>query len=156
MEALNRLRAELGPAVRAHQRAVDAVDEATADALGVNRTDLRCLDLLLESGALAPSRLSAELELSTGSVTTMLDRLERLGYVTRSPDPEDRRKVVIRATDAVREKADAVYGPIAADGAEAVAGYSAAELETVLDFLNRDRARQERHAARIRNLTTRM
>jgi len=150
MDELTRLRAELGPAVRAHQRAVDAVDDATATALGVNRTDLRCLDLLLDAGALAPSRLSTELGLRTGSVTAMLDRLERLGYVTRSPDPADRRKVVIRATGAAREKAAALYGPLADDGGAILAGYSATELATVLDFLHRDRALQERHAARIR------
>lgn len=150
MEELTRLRAELGAAVRAHQRAVDAVDDATASALGVNRTDLRCLDLLLEAGELAPTRLSAGLGLSTGSVTAMLDRLERLGYVTRSPDPADRRKVVIRPTDVTRERAAEIYGPVAEEGLAAIAGYSAAELETVLDFLRRDRELQERHAARLR------
>ena len=150
MEALTRLRAEIGAAVREHQRAIDAVDEATATVLGVNRTDLRCLDLLLDVGALAPTRLSAELGLRSGSVTAMVDRLERLGYVTRTSDPADRRKVVIRASESAREKAEAIYGPLAEEGREAIAGYSVAELEAVLDFLRRDRALQDEHAARIR------
>lgn len=144
------LRAELGATVRAHQRSVDAVDEAAAAAIGVNRTDLRCLDLLLATGDMAPSRLSTELGLTTGSVTAMLDRLERQDYVTRSPDPADRRKVVIRVTEAAREKTEVIYGPIADAGQEILARYSAAELETIIDFLDRSRELQDEHAARIR------
>lgn len=152
MEALTRLRAEVGAAVREHQRAVDAVDEAAAAAVGVNRTDLRCLDVLLSHGDLTPTRLSTELGRSTGSVTAMVDRLERLGYVTRTPDPADRRKVVIRVSEPAREKAHAIYGPVAAAGAQILEGYSEAELRTIRDFLRRGEALQDEHAARIREM----
>ncbi|HEY3682628.1 MAG TPA: MarR family transcriptional regulator [Streptosporangiaceae bacterium] len=149
-EKLAAARAEVGAAVQAHQRSVDAVDEAAAAAVGVNRTDLRCLDLLMDTGAMAPSRLSTELGLTTGSVTAMLDRLERRGYVTRTPDPADRRKVVIEATDEARRKAWAVYGPLAEEGEKILARYTAAELAVITDFLNRSRELQEGHAARVR------
>lgn len=150
MEELTRLRAELGVAVRELQRSVDAVDEAAATAFGVNRTDLRCLDLLLAAGELTPGALSTELGLSTGSVTAMVDRLERQGYVTRTPSPADRRKLVVRASDAAREKAAELYDPVAAGGGEILTRYSAQDLATIIDFLTRDRELQDRHAARIR------
>jgi DNA-binding MarR family transcriptional regulator len=144
------LRAALAEAVRAHQRAVDAVDEAAAEALGVNRTDLRCLDLLMAAGELSPGALSTGLGLTTGSVTAVVDRLERQGYVTRSPSPADRRKVVIVPTDLVREKAMALYSPLAVEGDAIVARYTAAELAAITDFLDRGRELQQAHAARIR------
>lgn len=149
------LRQRLGAEVRANQGAVDALDEAVAAYLGINRTDLRCLDVLLQLGAATPGQLAERLRLRTGSVTAMLDRLERVGYVTRSPDPSDRRKVVVRATpDALRE-AQLLYDPLAEEGDREVNRYTAAELQLLLDFLRRGRELQERHLDRIRTLPPR-
>jgi DNA-binding MarR family transcriptional regulator len=146
------LREELGDAVRVHQSAVDAFDEAVADHLGVNRTDLRCMDVLLRLGAATPGQLGAELRLTTGSVTAMLDRLEKLGYLNRSPDPTDRRKLVVRPTATAGRLAGELYGPLAEEGARAVARYTVAELELLIDFLRRSRQLQEEHLARVRSL----
>jgi DNA-binding MarR family transcriptional regulator len=146
------LRAELGDEVRVLQAAVDALDEAVAAHLGVNRTDLRCLDVLMRMGTATAGQLAAELDLTTGSVTALLDRLARLGYLTRTPDPADRRRVVIRPTAMMVERATELYGPIAREGAREVARYSVAELELLLDFLRRSRRLQEEHRDRIRAL----
>src|SRR5664279_2154720 len=86
----------VGDASRRLQSAVDALDEAVAGNLGINRTDLRCLDELMRAEQAGPAWLADRLGLTSGSMTTLLDRLERAGYVTRSPDPGDRRKVVVR------------------------------------------------------------
>jgi DNA-binding MarR family transcriptional regulator len=144
------LRAELGTEVRALQTAVDALDEAVAEYLRINRTDLRCLDVLLQLGAATPGQLGTALGLTTGSVTAMLDRLERLGYLTRSPDPSDRRKLVVQPTPQIAEKAGGIYGPLAEAGGHSVARYTVAELELLLDFLRRSRELQEEHLGRIR------
>jgi DNA-binding MarR family transcriptional regulator len=149
-EKLRQLRDRLGDEVRAYQEMVDAFDEAVAAHLGVNRTDLRCLDVLLRLGSAAPGRLGADLGLTTGSVTAMLDRLERLGYLTRTPDPSDRRKVVVRATPVAAERAQTIYGPLVDEAQRFLAGYSAAELELLLGFLRQSRELQERHLARLR------
>lgn len=151
-EIVDGLRGEVAAAAQGQQAAVDAFDGAAAAHLGVNRTDLRCLEILLGAGPASPGRLGAELGLSTGSVTAMLDRLERAGYVHRSPDPEDRRKVVVRATGEAARRAHALYGPIAEEGARELAGYTARELEVVADFLRRTRRLYERHLARIREM----
>lgn len=148
---LAELRAELGREAQALQAAVDAVDQAAATNLGVNRTDLRCLEILWH-GESTPGALAAELGLTSGSVTTMLDRLAKLDYVVRHPEPGDRRKVVIRITDAAMAKVMRIYGPIAEEGAGEVSRYSAAELRLVLDYLRRSRELQERHRTRITEL----
>jgi DNA-binding MarR family transcriptional regulator len=145
--------AQLGDEVRATQSAVDALDDAVATYLQVNRTDLRCLEiLLLESDSATPGQLATRLGLTTGSVTAMLDRLARLGYVTRTPDAADRRKVVVRATPTVGEKVFAIYGPIAEAGARELHRYTIEQLELLIDFHQRGRALQEAHLTRIRAL----
>ena len=137
--------AALGQAVRTNQASVDAFDEATAVRFGVNRTDLRCLDLLV-------NELDGEATgLTTGSVTAMVDRLAKLGYVTRSPDPTDRRKVVVRPTDTILAKSQEIYGPIVAASTELLAKYSDQELELLIDFQRRARAMQEEHLKRLRD-----
>jgi DNA-binding MarR family transcriptional regulator len=152
-ESLDDLRKELGLEAQAHQAAVDAVDAAAAAHLQVNRTDLRCLEILTQNDSVLPSQLAVQLGLTTGSVTAMLDRLERLGYATRSADPADRRKVVVRITPKAAKKAAKIYGPIVLEGERDVLNrYSAAELGVLLDFHRRSRQLQECHAARIRQL----
>ncbi|MEV4240233.1 MarR family winged helix-turn-helix transcriptional regulator [Nocardia sp. NPDC050408] len=148
---LAELRAEVGREAQALQAAVDDVDQAAATNLGVNRTDLRCLEILWH-GESTPGALAAELGLTSGSVTTMLDRLAKLDYVVRHPEPGDRRKVVIRITDTAMAKVMRIYGPIAEEGAGEVSRYSAAELRLVLDYLRRSRELQQRHRSRITEL----
>ena len=96
--------AELGDAVRRYQAAVDDFDREVARLMGINETDLRCLEILLEEVPEAsPSRLAARLGLTTGSMTAVLDRLERLGYLVRSPHPTDRRVTLVEPTASGQE-----------------------------------------------------
>jgi DNA-binding MarR family transcriptional regulator len=144
------LRTQLGDEIRAHQAAVNALDEAAAANLGINRTDLRCIDALIQSGPTTPGQLAGRLGLTTGSVTALLDRLQRLGYLTRTPDPTDRRRILVDATAEATAKAAAVYGPLAEEGAKDIARYSVTELELLIDYLRRGRALQDKHAERVR------
>lgn len=144
------LQETLGTEVRAYQRAVDAFDESVAELLGINRTDMRCLDVLLERGEATPGQLADAVGLTSGSVTAMLDRLERGGFVQRAPDPTDRRRFVVRPTTKSLEECAKLYLPIADEGSRQLARYTIAELELLIDFVRRDRELQEAHAERIR------
>jgi DNA-binding MarR family transcriptional regulator len=146
------LQKTLGSEVRAWQRSVDAFDEAVAAQLGVNRTDMRCLDVLMERGEATPGQLADAVGLTSGSVTAMLDRVERIGYVHRAPDPSDRRRFVVRPTAKALEACARFYAPIAEDGAHHLARYRIAELDLLIDFVRRDRAMQAAHVDRIRRL----
>lgn len=81
--------------------------------LGLNRGEFDVLATLRRAGdpfELSPKQLSATLMLTTGGMTGRLDRLERSGLVTRSPDPEDRRGLIITLTARGRHLVDAAVG----------------------------------------------
>ena len=80
---------------RVIRAANDIADQAVADYLGINRTDARCLDIIERLGGVTAGRLARESGLSTGAVTTVLDRLERSGLARRTSDPGDRRRVLV-------------------------------------------------------------
>jgi DNA-binding MarR family transcriptional regulator len=87
--------------------------EKVYGALGINRGEFDVLATLRRAGApfqLSPKALSASLMLTTGGMTGRLDRLERAGLVTRSPDPGDRRGLVITLTEHGRELVDEAVG----------------------------------------------
>ncbi|WP_089100337.1 MarR family winged helix-turn-helix transcriptional regulator [Streptomyces hyaluromycini] len=144
---------DLGRVVQSYQAAVDDFDRELARLLGVNETDLRCLEILLDVEETTPRALSAKLGLSTGSVTAMLDRLEKLGYLTRSPHPTDRRKTVVRATPDCTERVYDLMGPFLADTAERLLPhYTPEQLALVADYLTRSRDIQQEHTERLRQL----
>ena len=58
--------------------------------------DLDCLELINRHGPLNPSALARRAGLHPATMTGILDRLERGGWVVRERDPSDRRAVVIR------------------------------------------------------------
>jgi DNA-binding MarR family transcriptional regulator len=144
----------LGEAVQRYQASVTDFDREVARLMGVNETDLRCLEVLLEAPA-TPSHLSVRLGLTTGSVTAMLDRLEKLDYLARSPHPTDRRKTVVSITPKATERAFELITPLIDDGRRRVRGrYTAEQLELVIDFLTFVREVEERHLARLRDIST--
>jgi DNA-binding MarR family transcriptional regulator len=98
-----------GPTVRsaalALQRLVlgwDRHREAVADELGVGTTEIAALGFLYHDGPRTPSDIGHLLNLTSGSVTALLDRLEGAAFITRSPNPDDRRSLLATATPAGR------------------------------------------------------
>ncbi|MFJ4188222.1 MarR family winged helix-turn-helix transcriptional regulator [Kitasatospora sp. NPDC089509] len=142
----------LGRAISGYQASVDDFDRECARLMGVNETDLRCLEILLEEAPeAAPSLLAAKLGVTTGSATTMLDRLEKAGYVTRLPHPTDRRKTIVRATSEAAGRAYELIGPLIAEAQQDLLGrYSVDQIELIADFLTRTGDIQRRHTERLR------
>jgi DNA-binding MarR family transcriptional regulator len=120
---------------RINQNAADAMDAAVADWLGVNRTDVICLDILARLGTVPAGRLAEESRLTTGAVTAVLDRLERAGYVRRLADPNDRRRVLVETTDRFRELAEHAWGPVAEGLLASGRRFSPEQLDGIRDFL---------------------
>ena len=92
---------ELGEAFRIYGNAEEAFDNLAAQRLGVNRTDLACLDVVQRRGPLTAGELARETGLTTGAVTAVIDRLEASGYARRTRDSHDRRKVLVSGTKAL-------------------------------------------------------
>jgi DNA-binding MarR family transcriptional regulator len=142
------LTAALSAAVTSYQRATDALDETVAATFGVNRTDLRCLDLLFE-GAMSAGQLAEAGGLSPAATTTLIDRLEKKGYLRRVRDTTDRRRVLVELTDLARQRGWQVYGPLAQEGEAELARYSDEQLAVIGDFLRQACELTDRHRMRV-------
>lgn len=140
---------ELIAANRAYQTAVEKMDEAFCKLAGVNRTDGRCLDVIDQHPGLTAGELAAAVGLSPGAVTTALDRLEARGFVTRTRDPSDRRRVTLQATPEFNQLAWSAYGPLGEMGGPFIAELSDAELGAIIRFLRGGTEINERRAGEL-------
>src|SRR5271155_770968 len=75
--------------------------EAMAERLGINSTDLECLDIIILQGPVSAGELGRASALTSGAITGVIDRFHRAGLAQREPDAEDRRMVVVRVPRAV-------------------------------------------------------
>jgi hypothetical protein len=75
--------------------------QRAAAVYGLGITDLKALEILVRTGPQTAGSLAAALDLTTGAVTGVVDRLQRKDMVTREADPDDRRKVIVAPNWAV-------------------------------------------------------
>jgi DNA-binding MarR family transcriptional regulator len=141
--------------VREQQIAYDRFHDAVAVYLGINRTDLRCLDILDLAGRQTAGELAARMGMSTGAVTAMLDRLEKSGYVSRLRDPGDRRRVLVEPTDVAGERGREIYGPFGEQVEPMFARFTDSHLALVRDFLRLGNEFYEVQTGRIEQLARR-
>lgn len=120
---------------RALSTVQDRLDQYAAERFGLNRTDLRALDLIGQAGSTSPTALAAALGMSTGATSTVLDRLEAAGYARREPDPDHRRRTVVRMTPRTEQLSAEIFGPVIRATAEHAAGHPERELREVAAFL---------------------
>lgn len=105
--------------------------------LNLKDIDLGCLDTIARQGPLSPSALARSAGLHPATVTGILDRLERGGWVVRERDPSDRRAVVVRALRDRNAEIFRLYSGMNASLDQLLAGYSADELDLLTGFLRR-------------------
>jgi DNA-binding MarR family transcriptional regulator len=99
--------------------------------------DLDCLDVLVRHGSMTPTELSRRTGIHAATMTGILTRLERDGWIMRQPAPHDRRAVVLAPVpDRVRE-IFGLYGGMDSALDEILESYADAELDVILDFLDR-------------------
>lgn len=89
------LRTEIGTALQRFIGSVVLHNHDVAQRIGLGGSDTQFVGLLGRHGPLTPGRLAALSGLTTGTVTGVIDRLERAGFVRRARDPDDRRKVIV-------------------------------------------------------------
>jgi DNA-binding MarR family transcriptional regulator len=141
--------AELADEVRAGQVAVDLMDDAACHAMGINRTDGRCMDIIDREGPVPAGRLAEASGLTTAAVTAVIDRLAKAGYARRLDDANDRRRVLVELTPLARERAGVIWGPLA-ELHEALSRYTVEELTLLRDFAKMGREYNEQRAAEVR------
>jgi DNA-binding MarR family transcriptional regulator len=137
-----------GYALQAYQRSSQAFDDAVGRALGLNATDVRCLDWLAD-GPKTAGKLSAGTGLSAAATTTLIDRLEHKGFVQRVRDPGDRRKVLVEMTPGGAARVGTYYGRLIEEGSGLFEGITDEQLEQMRVWLEAAGELTDRHRMRI-------
>jgi len=130
-----RLLVALDEAIRKVGAQAVLISDLVATRVGINSTDLECLDLLQLNGPITAGQMSARSGLTSGATTAMIDRLERAGYVRRRRDPGDRRVVVVEVLEHCGLHIAPLYQPIQKDLEKLHARYSNRELAIVVRYL---------------------
>lgn len=100
-------------------------------------TDFDCLDLIKRHGPLSPSVLARRAGLHAATMTGVLDRLERGGWIARERDPGDRRAVVLRALRERNPELFRLYAGMNTSMDRLMTDYTVDQLEAIADFLHR-------------------
>jgi DNA-binding MarR family transcriptional regulator len=119
---------------------VEAFQHRCLDPFGLRFIDysvLRVLELVGEPHRMSPTELSEIVVRSSGGMTQILDRLERAGLVARTPDPADRRKVLVALTDEGLRTADAANARYAAERERLLADLSPDEVQQLDEAIHR-------------------
>lgn len=99
--------------------------------------DLECLDQIGRHGPISPGDLGRRTGLHPATLTGILDRLERGGWIARERSPSDRRSVQLRALPERNRELFGLYAPMNAVMDGVFDGYTDDQLETIVDFLQR-------------------
>lgn len=108
-----------------------------AGRFGMHMTDLEVLDLIFLRETVSAGELADATGLTSGSVTALIDRLARAGYVERCDDPSDRRKVLVRIRRDNIEPIKATYMSMQARMFALWSSYEPRDLEVIIDFITR-------------------
>jgi DNA-binding MarR family transcriptional regulator len=128
---------ELKEALRELSNQLSLLNRRVGSRLEMKDVDLDCLDLISRLGPLGASALARETGLHPATVTGVLDRLEKGGWVVRERDPSDRRAVRIRRLGERNAELLGLFSGMNSSLDEICADYGEAELELITGFLRR-------------------
>jgi len=156
MARTSKSRAELLKQLEETLRKVGAqsvlLSDTVARLVGVNSTDLECLDLLEMAGPTTAGRLAEHAGLTTGAMTAVIDRLEHAGYARRVRDAEDRRLVHVEALPRTFKDVAGLYRRLADSTARLHEDYDDRQLTLIVDYLTRALALAADHVAWLQTL----
>lgn len=111
--------------------------QSVAEKVGLNLTDYKVLGIIPFEGMTA-GQIASITGLSTGMVTTVVDRLEKKDFVYRERDTDDRRKVIIKANF---EKSGSELGPFfksfGHEMGKVVSTYNPEEVKLINDYIRK-------------------
>jgi DNA-binding MarR family transcriptional regulator len=118
------------------------LDHRVSARLDLKASDLDCLELVLRHGPLSPSELARRAGLHPATMTGVLDRLERGGWISRErhPGAADRRAVTVRIRRDRNQEIFRLYAGMNTLMDQICAGYTDAELQLLAGFLRRTAA----------------
>ena len=148
---VNKLVAEVIRGAREFSIGTVLFHRAVGQILGVNVTDMKCLDMMTLQGSATPSQLAAHTGLSSGATTAMVDRLERAGLIERHPHPHDRRGTVLVLTKQAMHKLPSLFASLGIAMETLVSSYSQRELVVLNDFFTKARFLWREERAKIQH-----
>ena len=126
-------------ALRDQASRVLVVHQAIADRFGLGPSDLKAVDLASRSDRggqpLTAGQIAEATGLSNSAVTSLLDRLERQGFIERRRDPADRRRVTVVSTGKREAELALAFQPLFRTTEQVLARCGTAELELITGFL---------------------
>jgi DNA-binding Lrp family transcriptional regulator len=128
--------------------------EAVGRLLGLSAVERKCLDALRRLGPVPAGVIGKHTGLTTGAVTGLMDRLERAGYVRRTRDEHDRRKVVVQLlpNPEMDRRLGTAFGPFAGDMVEIAGHYTEDEQRAISDWIKRTTEALTVNTHRVMNL----
>lgn len=135
----DQLVAEITNNLRRYASDAQHVGHAFAAQHGLGGTDLQALIAVMDAELLGepitPGRLGEQLNLSSGSVTALVDRLERGGHIRRDRDTTDRRKILLHYAERGAALAMAFFQPLGVRTDAVMTEFTDEELAVVHRFL---------------------
>jgi DNA-binding MarR family transcriptional regulator len=113
------------------------LSDTVARLVGLNSTDLECLDLVSLAGPTTAGRLAAHTGLTTGAMTAVIDRLEQAGFVRRRADPDDRRRVLVEAVPGGIRHIEPLYRRLGESMTRLNGEYDERQLALIAEYLTR-------------------
>jgi DNA-binding MarR family transcriptional regulator len=110
--------------------------QAAAAKLGLGITDLKTVSTLLQEGPMTAGQLAKRLNLTTGAVSNVIDRLEQGKFANRTPDTKDGRKVIVTVNQEKLSSTNNVYRSMGEAFEKLLETYSMEELEFLVRFYN--------------------
>jgi DNA-binding MarR family transcriptional regulator len=129
-----RLEGEFLVTMRRTGSVMQLLSQAAAERIGINATDLNCLNVVALTGSMTAGELAKATGLTTASITGVLDRLEQGGFVRRERDVHDRRRVNVELNSRGLHDVASVFSPVLAQWRGAAARYTDDELRLILGF----------------------
>lgn len=112
-------------------------EQNVATSLGLYNNDFISLDILREAGPITAGELSKKTGLTTGSITALVDRLEKKGYVYRQNDPTDRRRVIIVPNYENKDEVGHSYEALHTAMVALASSYTEEELALIMQFMGK-------------------
>lgn len=128
----------------------DRLSQAVAERVGLSQTDLLAMDLISRDGHVTAGQIAGHLQLTTGAITGLIDRLERSGFAKRQDDAKDRRRVVVVPTPK-GDRVGELFAPLAVALRRSTEGYSETDLVMLTDFVKKMRTAIARTVDTIRD-----
>ena len=127
--------AEITALLRDIREVTTEFEQRLGEQLTVNPTDLLAMEHLIQDGPLTPTELARRVGVTTAAMTTSIDRLTAVGHVTRSPNPADRRGVLVVPAPASVGKAMGMLLPMIMGIDRVLDSYDEVQREVIASYL---------------------